>query len=204
MPGACGRLAGRGLALTLVLGVVTAMIGASAGIAAASSAPPRHLRPGGHTAAGSGRTLAQAPAGLRAAVRTALGSPKMSSSSGFQRARLTASDHARGDQFGYSAAISGSTAVVGAYAKNSSTGAAYVFVHSGTGWSQQAKLTAPDGAAGDQFGYSAAISGTTAVVGAPGKNSLTGAAFVFARSGTAWSQQAALTASDAARNDFFG
>ena len=122
----------------------------------------------------------------------------------FRSARLTASDHARGDQFGYSAAISGSTAVVGAYAKNSSTGAAYVFVHSGTGWSQQAKLTAPDGAAGDQFGYSAAISGTTAVVGAPGKNSFTGAAYVFVRSGTAWSQQAELTASDAAVNDEFG
>ena len=101
-------------------------------------------------------------------------------------------------------AISGSTAVVGARGKNSFTGAAYVFARSGTTWSQQAKLTAADAAANDNFGYSVAISGSTAVVGAPVKNSETGAAYVFVRSGTAWSQQAELTASDAAANDRFG
>jgi hypothetical protein len=54
-----------------------------------------------------------------------------------------------------------------------------VFTRSGTTWSQQAELTAADGAAGDQFG-SVAVSGSTAVVGAPDKNSTTGAAYVFA------------------------
>jgi hypothetical protein len=56
-------------------------------------------------------------------------------------------------------AVAGSIAVVGAYNGNSGTGAAYVFVRSGTKWSQQAELTASDAAAGDQFGYSVAISG---------------------------------------------
>jgi len=93
---------------------------------------------------------------------------------------------------------------VGAPGKNSQTGGAYVFVGSGSTWSQQAELTASDGAAADAFGFSVALSGSTAVVSAPNKNSQTGAAYVFTRSGTAWSQQATLTASDGAANDFFG
>ena len=93
--------------------------------------------------------------------------------------KLTASDGAANDQFGYSVALSGSTAVVGAVGKNSDTGAAYVFVRSGTTWSQQAKLTASDAAANDMFGSSAALSGTTALVGAPENNSLTGEAYAF-------------------------
>ena len=121
-----------------------------------------------------------------------------------QQAELTAADGAANDYFGTSVAISGSTVVVGAPSKNSSTGAAYVFVRSGTAWSQQAELTAADGASGDSFGTSVAISGTTAMVGAPSKDSSTGAAYVFARSGTAWPQQAKLTAADATAGDQFG
>jgi hypothetical protein len=120
-----------------------------------------------------------------------------------QQAKLTASDGVSNDYFGYSVAISGNTAVTGAVAKNSLTGAAYVFVRSGTAWSQQAKLTASDGAANDYFGDSVAVSGSTAVVGAR-QNSSTGAAYVFVPSGTTWSQQAKLTASDAAPLDNFG
>jgi hypothetical protein len=52
-------------------------------------------------------------------------------------------------------------------------------VRSGTTWSQQAELTASDAASGDLFGISVAISGATAVVGAPLKHSVTGAAYVF-------------------------
>jgi hypothetical protein len=122
---------------------------------------------------------------------------------------LTAADPAA-DFFGWSVAISGSTAVVGAYAKNSSTGfgsqgAAYVFTRSGSTWAQRAELTASDGAPGDYFGYSVAIWGSTVVVGAPSKNSGTGAAYVFAPNpdGT-WAQQAELTASDGAPGDSFG
>jgi hypothetical protein len=121
-----------------------------------------------------------------------------------QQKELTASDAAAGDLFGLSVALSGSTALIGAHGKNSNTGAAYVFVRSGTAWSQQKKLTASDGAADDFFGGSVALDGQTAVIGAIGGNSGGGAAYVFARSGTAWSQQAELTASDAAHDDSFG
>jgi hypothetical protein len=121
-----------------------------------------------------------------------------------QQAELTASDGAQQDSLGHSVAISGSTAVVGAYAKNHSTGAAYVFLRSGSVWSQQAKLTASDGARGDYFGWSVAVSGSTAVAGAFARNADIGAAYVFLRSGSVWSQQAELTASDGAQDDAFG
>ncbi len=127
------------------------------------------------------------------------------------------------DSFAHSVAVSGDTVVVGAYGEDSSTiginstpnesasnaGAAYVFVRSGTTWSQQAYLK--PGAIGvsqlgDNFGTSVAVSGETVVVGAPSERSGTiginsvpdesaggaGAAYVFVRDGTAWSQQAYL------------
>jgi hypothetical protein len=119
-----------------------------------------------------------------------------------QRAKLTASRGAARDNFGYSVAIYGSTVVVGAYGKNSFRGTAYVFVRSDRTWSRQATLTASDGFAGDQFGYSVALHGSTAVVGAPAKNSFRGAAYVFARSGTHWSRQATLSAHSAAFDEF--
>ena len=127
-----------------------------------------------------------------------------------EQAKLTAADGAAGDEFGYSVAILGDTAVIGAARdddKGKDSGSAYVFTRSGTSWSQQAKLTAADGAAGDVFSISVALSGDTAVIGADlndekGDNS--GAAYVFTRSGSTWSQQAKLTADDGAAGDLFG
>ena len=129
----------------------------------------------------------------------------------FQQAQLTASDAADGDIFGYSVAVSGDTAVVGAYSDDTGAGAgagsAYVFVRTGATWAQQAKLTASDAAAGDEFGYSVAVSGDTAVVGAYLDDSAAanaGSAYVFVRSAGTWAQQQKLTASDAAAGDYFG
>ena len=127
-----------------------------------------------------------------------------------EQAKLSAADGAAGDEFGYSVALSGDTAVIGAARdddKGNDSGSAYVFTRSGTSWSQQAKLTAADGAAGDVFSISVALSGDTAVIGADlddekGDNS--GAAYVFTRSGSTWSQQAKLTADDGAAGDLFG
>ena len=87
------------------------------------------------------------------------------------------------------------------------SGSAYVFVRSGTTWTEQAKLTASDAAALDKLGSSVALSGDTALVGAifgDGAVAGSGSAYVFVRSGTTWSQQAKLTASDAAVSDSFG
>ena len=127
-----------------------------------------------------------------------------------EQQKLTASDAAWNDDFGTSVALSGDTAVVGAPFDDdagSASGSAYVFVRSGTRWSQQQKLTASDAAPNDDFGLAVALSGDTAVVGAIGDDDAgrdSGAAYVFVRSGTRWSQQQKLTASDAASNDLFG
>lgn len=112
-----------------------------------------------------------------------------------QQAVLLANDGALGDKFGYSVAINADTIVVGSYnadAPLSNGGAAYVYVRSGTTWTFQQKLTAGDGTADDQFGSSVGVSGELIVVGAnhadlPG-NSEAGAAYVFLRTGTVWSQ----------------
>jgi uncharacterized protein (TIGR03437 family) len=121
-----------------------------------------------------------------------------------QQAKLVGSDSVAGDRFGGAAAVDGDTAVIGASALNNFLGAAYVFVRSGTTWTQQAKLTASDAAANDQFGSSEALSGDTILTGVPSKNSAQGAVYVFVRSGTTWTQQAELTASDGAAPDNFG
>jgi hypothetical protein len=127
-----------------------------------------------------------------------------------EQAALTASDPAEGDIFGWSVAIDGDTVVVGASYDDDNgldSGSAYVFTRSGTRWSQEAKLTASDGASGDWFGDSVAIGGDTVVVGSPYHDTSstdTGSAYVFTRSGTTWSQQAKLTASDAAADDALG
>jgi hypothetical protein len=127
-----------------------------------------------------------------------------------QEAKLLAADGAAFDQFGISVAVSSDTALVGAFGDDDAgehSGSAYVFVRGGATWTQQAKLTAADGAAFDEFGISVALSGDTALVGAPltDENATdSGAAYVFARGGTSWTQQAKLTATDGASSDEFG
>jgi len=138
------------------------------------------------------------------------------------------------DRFGTAVAISGDTIVVGAKFEDSNatgvngnqsddsafnSGAAYVFVRSGTTWTQQAYLKASNTGADDHFGISVAVSGDTVVLGAEHEDSnatgvngnqadnsaaVAGAAYVFVRSGTTWSQQAYLKASNTEAFDKFG
>ena len=125
--------------------------------------------------------------------------------------QLMASDGADSDLFGTSVAIDGDTALVGAFEHSVAavrSGSAYVFTRSGSTWTEQQELTPSDGGQEDWFGQTVALSGDTAVVGAsreetPG-NLDKGAAYVFSRSGTAWSQQQKLQASDGASGDNFG
>jgi hypothetical protein len=151
-----------------------------------------------------------------------------------QEAYLKGSNGGSGDLFAHSVGVSGDTVVVGAHSEDSSatgvngsqndnrapdSGAAYVFVRNGTNWTQQAYLKASNTEAGDAFGYEVAISGDIIVVGAvfessnatgvngnQGNNnaSRSGAAYVFVRTGTNWTQQAYLKASNTAADDFFG
>jgi len=126
--------------------------------------------------------------------------------------KLTAADGAAGDEFGHDVALDGDIALVGAAGDDVGSsidqGSAYVFVRSGSTWSQQTKLTADDGAANDWFAQAVALDGDSAVVGAygddVGSNIDQGSAYIFARSGSAWSEQQKLTAVDGAANDDFG
>ncbi len=129
-----------------------------------------------------------------------------------QQTKLVASDAAEDDFFGNRVALSGDTAIIGAWddtnAGGTDAGSAYVFVRSGGVWNQQAKLVASDGAAHDLFGSSVGLSGDTAIVGAQRADhdglASAGAAYVFVRTGSVWTQQQKITASDAAAVDLFG
>jgi hypothetical protein len=129
-----------------------------------------------------------------------------------QQAELTASDGATEDSFGGSVSVDGDTAVIGAPDKtvnsHADQGTVYVFVRSGTTWTQQAELTASDGAVDDELGSNVSVSANTLVAGTPsktvGSNAHQGTAYVFVRSGTTWTLQQELTASDGAAQDKFG
>ena len=102
------------------------------------------------------------------------------------------------------------------------SGAVFVYTRSGTNWSQQAYIKASNAAAGDRLGSAIALSGNTLVVGATHEasdqttitngtgsssnndNAGSGAVYVYTRSGTNWSQQAYIKASNNDVNDFFG
>jgi len=129
-----------------------------------------------------------------------------------EQAKLTASDGVVDDQFGRSVAIAGDTIVVGAdeddTENGTKSGSAYVFMRTGTTWTEQAKLMASDGMARENFGIRVAIAGDTIVVGAWQDNNDngadSGAAYVFRYTGTTWTEQAKLMASDGAMDDWFG
>jgi hypothetical protein len=121
-----------------------------------------------------------------------------------QTAELKGLDTAAKSAFGYSVAISGSTLAVGDAAHAKGAGRAYVFAETGTGWKQTAELKGSDTAAGDQFGSSVAISGTTVVVGARLNTKGAGRAYVFKKTPTGWKQAAELKGSDTIAVDEFG
>ena len=129
-----------------------------------------------------------------------------------QIAKLTASDAAANDRFGTSVSIDGDTILIGSpgddVGANADQGSAYVFLKTDSIWSQNAKLSATVGGAGDSFGFAVAIDQDTAVVGAPEHNVAylpdQGAAFVFHRAVGVWSQQARLTAADGDEHDQLG
>ena len=133
-----------------------------------------------------------------------------------QTAKITATDGATDDQFGYAVAVSGDTIVVGARWDNDhgvDSGSAYVFTRNEGGpdnWGQTTKITVTDGAGEDEFGYAIAVSGDAVVVGARydddnGEDS--GSAYIFTRNtGGAdnWGQATKITADDRAQSDYFG
>jgi hypothetical protein len=118
-----------------------------------------------------------------------------------EEAELTANDGTFNDEFGDSVAINGdgTTALVGAPNRTTTSvqyaGSVYVFVSSGTNWSQQAELTSADGEPEDNFGFETALSadGKSALVGAAYENTEAGSAYLFTSNGTLWSPGPELT-----------
>lgn len=132
-----------------------------------------------------------------------------SGSSWSQQAKLTPSSAQAYMYFGRYVSISadGSYAAIGAYGladDGTNAGGAFIFVRSGTNWSQQAKLTASDAAANHRFGYTVDINSDGSYVNIGAYGTTNGTAYIFTRSGTSWTEQAILTASDAALGDRFG
>jgi len=134
------------------------------------------------------------------------------------QAKITAPDGVSPDYFGQSVSISsdGSYALVGAHKDDGPAGptdlafgSAYIYVRDGSTWTYQAKITAPDGAYRDEFGYSVSISGdgSYALVGAfkddaPATDS--GSAHIFVRDGSTWTHQAHILDPNGAQGDYFG
>lgn len=126
--------------------------------------------------------------------------------------KLTASDGLANDEFGTSVDIDGDTIIVGSVFNDNlptlNPGAAYIFVRNGNDWIEQDKLMASDGIDNDNFGNSVAIDGNTAIIGAnfdeSGIHISQGAAYVFTRSGSNWTEQDKLIASDGGGGDNFG
>jgi hypothetical protein len=151
-----------------------------------------------------------------------------------QQAYLKASNTGGDDRFGYAVTVSGDTIAVGAYGEasgapgingdqasntSSSAGAVYVFVRSGTTWTQEAYVKASNPEANAQFGFAVTLDGDTLAVGARGENSSSsgvngmqggptlsnsGAVYVFRREGSTWAQEAFIKASNSAPGAQFG
>jgi hypothetical protein len=129
-----------------------------------------------------------------------------------QQARLSSADVLQFSEFGSAVAIDNDTIFVGTRLGGNTLsvrpGAVYVFTRTSSTWIQQTRIVAADGVHADQFGYALALSGTSAIIGAPradtGGGSDAGAAYVFTGSGSAWNLQQKLIAVDGAASDQLG
>ena len=129
------------------------------------------------------------------------GSAYVYNTDGTGEVKITASDAAQGDQFGWSVAVTDTHIVVSAPYDNSIRGSVYVYNTDGTG---EVKITASDGAGSDRFGWSVAVSDNHIVVGANGDDDRgfsSGSAYIYNLDGTG---EIKLTALDGAAYDGFG
>ncbi len=121
-----------------------------------------------------------------------------------QVAVLKGSDTAMNDYFGSDVAVSGTTAVVGAYSHARDAGEAYLFARRNGGWRQVAELGSGTAADTYLFGDSVAVSGRTVVVGANGYAKSAGRAYVFTETRGTWAKSLELVGSDTIAGDNFG
>lgn len=135
-----------------------------------------------------------------------------SSGSWSETQKIVAGDGVGDDRFGTAVALSDGTALISAIGAtindNEGQGAAYLFSDADGSWSQSGKIVAGDGAPNNNYGYSVALRGDTALVGAPfaamGENAAQGAAYVYARAGGAWDAGTKFVAGDGATFSLLG
>ncbi|WP_342768054.1 hypothetical protein [Thalassotalea euphylliae] len=129
-----------------------------------------------------------------------------------QEAKLMASDGGKTDIFGVRVAISGDTALISARRDDIDSlgvdaGSAYIFVREGKTWTEQVKLTSPDGYADDRFGRGVALSGDTAIISAMNHDANgtdTGAAYVYKKGQNGWGYANKIMAKHSMAGDRFG
>lgn len=169
----------------------------------------------GYAVSISGNTLVFGAGSHDCAAGTNCGSAyvfRLNGANWVQEAELIPSDPAPGDGFGGAVAVDGDRIVVGAAGSDpnglNAAGAAYIFRFDGTVWVQEIKLTAPDAAQSDYFGYSVAVLGDRVFVGAPYKdvvgNHNAGAVYVFRRQGAVWVKEGMLALSGNCIDVYFG
>ena len=109
-----------------------------------------------------------------------------------QAARLNATGLSKGDALGRAVALKGDLALVASWGADSGRGAVYAFRRGAGGWTQEGRLSAPDGESGDFFGSALAIGNDKVFIGAMSKDSARGAIYVFKRDAGTWSQDTVL------------
>ena len=163
----------------------------------------------------SGHTLLVGAIGRTVAGHTFCGAVYVFTGSGLawtQSTRIDDPNAVTGDSFGIATAVSGGTVLIGAPSQTvgglAGAGAAYVFEGTGASWTKVAELDDPNAATGDQFGHAVALSGATAVVGAPGRkvglSGGVGVAYDYSGAGPVWKAQGQLPHPDAFAGDEFG
>lgn len=122
--------------------------------------------------------------------------------------KLVASDGEPGDYFGISTSINGQYAIIGAYRDDNingiDAGAVYIFKRTGSGWVEDDRILASDGASYDRFGISTSSEGDSLVIGAYYDDDSTGSAYVWKNTTAGWIEDTKLLASDGKMNNFFG
>jgi hypothetical protein len=129
-----------------------------------------------------------------------------------EQAHLISAESTIGDYCGWSVSISGDTAAVGCYGDSlpnmNGVGSVYVYQRSGTVWNGLPRINASNASASTNFGYSVAIIGDILLVGAHRYDSPqsqnTGAAYIFQRFGSTWTETSFLTLDNGAPGDLFG
>jgi len=218
------RIQARSLSRLTRAGAALLLMGALSSLPLAAQATSKSVQKFQHSpaAAFNGFGRAVAVRGDRGLI-TSIGVDDIGAAFGYRRSggtwtqtqKFRGNDSAVGDAFGHEAQLDGEYAVVGAYLvdlgsmlnKKFNAGAAYIFHDDGTSWTQVQKLTAPDFADSDYFGWSVAMAGDLVVVGAidddDGGN-LTGSVYVFRRAGATWVFEQKLHASNPDPEDEFG